>query len=296
MIRMDAHDVRRSPIAGSWYPGTPEALARDVDRYLAQVPAHATRIPGELVALVAPHAGYVYSGPVAAHAYKLLEGLAFDTVAVVSPSHRAYYAGNAVTEKQHYWTPLGTVPVDEDLVAALARRAPVVRVSQDAEHSLEIQLPFIQRTLGEGWTLLPIMMGADHSLPACRALADGLAAALKDRRALLVASTDLSHFHNEATAHRLDQVVLDRVNAFDPEGLAQELVSNTCEACGGGPTVAVMLAARALGATDAQVLRYATSADVTGDRSNVVGYMAAAITRRGQRLEGNSRKGTEAAV
>ncbi len=277
MTQIDARDVRRSPIAGSWYPGTPETLARDVDRYLAQVPAQT--LPGALVGLIVPHAGYMYSGPVAAHAYKLVEGRSFDTVAVVSPSHRAYYRDNAITEKRYYWTPLGTVPVDEGLVGELARHAPVTRVPQDQEHALEIQLPFLQRTLAEGWTLLPIMMGADHSLAACRVLGAGLAAVLQDRRALLVASTDLSHFHHETTAHRLDQVVLDRVNAFDPAGLAEALAANRCEACGGGPTVAVMLAAQALGATEARVLRYATSADVTGDRSNVVGYMAAAITR-----------------
>jgi AmmeMemoRadiSam system protein B len=249
-----------------------------VDRYLDQVPADATRISGELVALVAPHAGYVYSGPVAAYAYKLLKDRTFDVVAVISPSHRAYYRGNAITEKRYYWTPLGTVPVDEELITDLAQHAPVTRVPQDAEHSLEIQLPFLQRTLGEDWALLPIMMG-DHSLAACRTLGNGLAAALQDRRVLLVASTDLSHHHPDATARRLDQVVLDRVNAFDPEGLAEDLESHACEACGGGPTVAAMLAARALGATDSTVLHYANSSDVTGDRSNVVGYMAAAITR-----------------
>jgi AmmeMemoRadiSam system protein B len=293
MVKIDAHEVRKSPIAGSWYPGTPEALGRDVDRYLAQVPAQ--DVPGELVALIAPHAGYMYSGPVAAYAYKLLEGRKFDVVAVVSPSHRAYYRDNAVTDKRYYWTPLGTVPVSEELVTALAERAPVSRVPQDQEHSLEIQLPFLQRTLGEGWALLPIMMG-DHSLTACRILGAGLASVLKDRSALLVASTDLSHFHNEAAAHRLDQVVLNRVNAFDPEGLAEDLASNICEACGGGPVIAAMLAARALGATQSKVLRHATSADVTGDRTSVVGYMAAAITRPGQHLEGNSRKGSDAAV
>jgi hypothetical protein len=276
MSNIDAHDVRKSPIAGSWYPGTPEALARDVDRYLAQ--ATAAELPGELVGLIAPHAGYVYSGPVAAYAYKLLENRSFDAVVVVSPSHRTHYRGNAITDKRAYWTPLGTVPVDEELVAALAQHVPVSRVPQDEEHSLEIQLPFLQRTLAEGWKLLPIMMG-DHSLPACRILGAGLAAALKDRSVLLVASTDLSHFHNEAAARRLDQVILNRVNAFDPEGLADDLALSICEACGGGPVIAVMLAARVLGATGSTALRYATSADVTGDRTSVVGYMAAAITR-----------------
>lgn len=274
-MKADSRDVRRSSIAGSWYPGTPENLARDVDRYLEQ--ASPPAIPGDLVGLVAPHAGYVYSGPVAAYAYKLLQDRSFDTVAVVSPSHQAYYRANAVTEKRYYWTPLGTVPVDEDLVTALAQHASVTRVPQDVEHSLEIQLPFLQHTLGEAWTLLPIMMG-DHSLPACQDLGAGLAAVLQDRNALLVASTDLSHFHPDATARRLDQVVMDRVNAFDPEGLAKDLASHACEACGGGPTVAVMLAARALGATHSQVLHYANSGDVTGDRFKVVGYMAAALS------------------
>ncbi len=280
MTQIDAREVRKSPIAGSWYPGTPEALTRDVDRYLAQ--ASAVSLPGELLGLIAPHAGYMYSGPVAAHAYKLLKDLTFDTVAVVSPSHRAYYRDNAITDKRYYWTPLGTVPVDEEVVAELARHVPLTRVPQDQEHSLEIQLPFLQRTLAGDWKLLPIMMGADHSLTTCRVLGTGLAAVLQGRRALLVASTDLSHFHPESTAQRLDQVILDRVNAFDPVGLAEALTTNRCEACGGGPMVAVMLAAQALGATAARVLRYATSADVTGDRSNVVGYMAAAIYRSSQ--------------
>ena len=277
MERINPRDIRRSVIAGSWYPGTKAELGRMLDGFLANVKKE--ELGGELMGLIAPHAGYVYSGQVAAYAYKQLEGLDFPIVAIVSPVHRMFVGRYAVTAKRYYETPLGLVEVSEELVEALDEAVGLNRVERDDEHSLEIQLPFLQRVLGR-FKLLPVMMG-DQSLPACRALGEALAGVLRGKRALLVASTDLSHFHPYDTAVRLDRVVLDHIEKFDPEGLALDLERGRCEACGGGPVIAVMLAAKALGANRARVLKYANSGDVTGDRWQVVGYMAGAIYKVG---------------
>ncbi len=270
-----AKDVRRSTIAGSWYPGSPERLGETVDRLLAN--AGSGQIKGELVGLIAPHAGYQYSGQVAAYAYVELQGREYEKVVLMAPSHRVYVGEFAVTSYAYYETPLGLVPVDGDLVAQLEVQIPLNKTDENIEHALEIQLPFLQRTLGE-FSLLPILMGG-QSWASSQELSEGLAKVLPGQNALLVASTDLSHFHDYRTAVELDKKVLARIEAFDPEGLSQGLAARRCEACGGGPVMAMMLAARALGADKAKVLEYKNSGDVTGDKFRVVGYAAAALCR-----------------
>jgi len=272
--------IRESVIAGSWYPGDPEVLRGQVLQFLAE--ATPPPFEGELVALISPHAGYMYSGQVAAYAYKLLKGKGYDVVVIVAPSHRAYFRGASVYPRGGYRTPLGIVPVAERLTGRLREVCPLVDYVPQAhaqEHSLEIQLPFLQVVLGE-FELVPLVMG-EHDFYTCEELAKAIVEVVKGERALLVASTDLSHFHPYPQAVALDKVVLEHVEAFDPEGLSRDLKSGRCEACGGGPMVAVMLAAKALGASRAKVLKYANSGDVTGDCSSVVGYMAAAIYRGG---------------
>jgi len=277
MNPVDRSQVRPSLIAGSWYPGHPAELRATIKRHLANV--EPMELGGELVGLIAPHAGYVYSGQVAAHAYKLLEGRDFDLVALVSPVHRLYLGPYMVTSYAYYETPLGLVPVATDLVERLGKTLRLTRVRRDDEHSLEIQLPFLQHLLGD-FRLLPIMLG-DQGWAACHQLASALVPLLVGEKALLVASTDLSHFHPYDRAVQLDQRVVARVEAFDPRGLSEDLAARRCEACGGGPVIAMMLAAQQLGANRARVLCYANSGDVTGDRSQVVGYMAAALFRVG---------------
>ena len=265
--------IRPSAIAGAWYPGTASKLAQTVDEFLAKAPI--PPVSGRLLGLIAPHAGYVYSGQVAAYAYRQLKGLHFDTVAVISPLHRTY-AGHFVTSGcSFYETPLGLVEIDADRVEALSDRLPLSYLQSDDEHSLEIQLPFLQRTLGD-FKLIPVMQG-DQSLAASEVLSAALADVLTGQQALLVASTDLSHFYPYERAVRLDRTVVDYINSYDPTGLNAALERGTVEACGGGPVVAAMLAARVLGADRARVLHYANSGDVTGDRSRVVGYLAGMI-------------------
>jgi AmmeMemoRadiSam system protein B len=267
--------VRPAAVAGTWYPGTASALAAAVDAHLAAV----TRdVAGDLVALVAPHAGLAYSGPVAAHAYHLLAGRRFDLAVLVGPSHFVAFDGVAVHASGGFDTPYGVVPVDADCAAALMRAVPLIHERPPAharEHSLEMQLPFLQR-MAPGIRIVPLVMGR-QTADTARGLADGLAAVLRGRSALLVASTDLSHYHDAATAARLDAVVIDHVSRLDADGLQAALDAHHGHACGGGPTVAVMRAAIQLGARDAEVLRYADSGDVSGDKSAVVGYLAAAF-------------------
>lgn len=270
-------NVRRSALAGTWYPGSAQELQHTVDGFLAR--ARDGRVEGDLIGLIVPHAGYAYSGQVAAYAYTQLTDRSYDTVILVGPSHRLYIGQYAASAEEGYQTPLGLVPLDQDALSRLESLIPLERIRENQEHCLEIQLPFLQRTLKD-FRLVPILMG-DHSLPACQRLGDALARVAReaDRSILLVASTDLSHFYDYNTARRLDSVFLARVNEFDPEGLARELETGRTEACGGGPAITVMLAARALGANKAKVLHYANSGDVTGDRWRVVGYAAGALYR-----------------
>ncbi|NIN69636.1 MAG: AmmeMemoRadiSam system protein B [Anaerolineae bacterium] len=276
MKGLDPKVVRRSVIAGSWYPGSASALASTIDGFMAAVDEGP--LEGELRGLISPHAGYSYSGGVAAYAYKQLEGKGYPTVVIVSPIHRHYGGRYLVTGNQYYETPFGMVKVDAQLVNKLDGEIELNFVDQDAEHSLEIQLPFLQHMLGE-FTLLPVMMG-DQGLGACRALSAALNKVLGEKEALLVASSDLAHLHDyeEVVAH--DRFVQGFVNDFDPEGLASSLAKNEAQACGGGPIVTVMLTARELGADSARVLKYMNSGDVTGVRAPgqyTVGYLAGVV-------------------
>jgi AmmeMemoRadiSam system protein B len=270
--------VRRAAVAGTWYPGQAAPLAAAVDAYLAAADREGARVDGDLAALIAPHAGLIYSGPVAAHAYRLLRGRAFDVAILVGPSHVAGFDGVALYASGAFETPFGAVPIDADCARAIAAATPVVREHRPPhlrEHSLEMQLPFLARVAPDV-PIVPLLMGYQTAATAA-ALGEALAVALRGRRALLVASTDLSHYHDAAAAAALDRVVTDCVRHFDVDGLQAALTATPAHACGGGPAVAVMRAARTAGARDAAILRYADSGDVTGDKSSVVGYLAAAF-------------------
>ncbi len=272
-------DIRKSIIAGSWYPGTPEALSSQILSFIKAVP-DTSGITGELIALIAPHAGYIYSGGVAAYAYKLLTTHPFTQVVIIAPSHRYPFTGASIDQKSGYETPLGIVPVDQSLAQAISAKSPIFHYVPEGhaqEHALEIQLPFLQKTL-KHFTIVPIIQGSQDA-STCEEMARVLAEILKGRKVLLVASTDLSHFHSYEQAKALDKKILDRVAAFDEKGLMQDLTEDQVEACGGGPIVTVMKTARFLSADQTTVLKYANSGDVTGDRSGVVGYMAAAIIK-----------------
>jgi AmmeMemoRadiSam system protein B len=274
--------VRPSPIAGTWYEGNPKALARVVDQYLDQ--AELPELSGKVIAVIAPHAGHIYSGPVAGYAFASVRGTTPDIVAVLSPMHQPYYETLLTTAHSAYETPLGRVPVDPDIVALLDSRLRtslgygLTPVAYDHEHSLEIELPFLQRALGAGFKLLPVMVRT-QSAQVSQQLGADLAETLRGKKALIVASTDLSHFYSQDEAVAFDTEMLRRIESFSPEEVFSAEKDKRGFACGLGALTAVLWAAKAMGASSVKVLRHATSGDVTGDYSSVVGYGSAVILK-----------------
>jgi hypothetical protein len=286
--------VRPAGVAGGFYPADPKELTQMIDGLLAHnsVP----QVPGPLVALICPHAGYMFTGPVAAACFAQLKGRKYNRVIVIAPSHYVNFHFSSIYDGDAYATPLGNVPVDQDFRAKLAKLSSDIKISdrghvqegENAEHALEVQLPWLQRTLGD-FKLVPIIMGdQDYGLERAlgRALAKPLLAETPELRAqtLIVVSSDLSHYHPYDYANNVDHQTLQAIENWDYLSLSRNFAMwergiQTWEACGGGPIVAGMIAAEAMGATHAQILKYANSGDSTGDKSRVVGYGAVAITR-----------------
>jgi len=270
--------VRRSIIAGSWYPGEPSVLTRDINGYFENVPD--AEIEGDITGLIAPHAGYMYSGQIAAYAYKLVRGRKYDAVILIGPSHRVAFSGVSIYSSGAYETPLGIVPVEEQLAAEIKKGEKVVVEFPDAharEHSLEIHLPFLQIALGP-FSFVPLVMG-DQSPAVCGKLAEAIYRAVRGRNVLMIGSTDLSHFHDDRKARDLDGIVLNHIRNFDPEGLLNNLYEDKTEACGGGPMAVTMLVSKKMGARHSRLLKYANSGDITGDKKSVVGYTSAVYYR-----------------
>ena len=272
--------TRPAAVAGTWYPGTAAALTREVERYLQDAPEWTS---GPIRAVIAPHAGLIFSGPVGAHAYKAASGCRFDTVVLAGPSHYVAFDGVSIYPRGAFATPLGDAEIDSGLSEALMA-SPAIRPMPSAhqrEHSLEMQLPFVRHLFPDA-RIVPLVMGF-QTRETITALAAALAQACTNDRVLIVASTDLSHFFDARTAQELDGRVSRHVAAFDADGLLEtfehypEHERGRFVACGGGPAIAVMMAARSLGATDARVLKYGHSGEISGDFDGVVGYLAAAF-------------------
>jgi AmmeMemoRadiSam system protein B/AmmeMemoRadiSam system protein A len=275
--------IRQAAVAGSFYPADPKELAKIVDRFLAG--AAVPSFDGPVVAVVSPHAGYEYSGEVAAYSYAAPKGRKTERVVVVAPSHYDAFSFVSVYNGCAYATPFGTIPVDKTFAAQLAAMSPLIKLSdrghrvsaEQREHSIEVQLPFLQRVLGP-FKLVPIIMG-DQSYGSCRALGLGLAKLIHEPETLIVASSDLSHYHTYDQAEKEDHKTLKAIEEWDYLNMAQNFEARVWEACGGGPIIATMIAAERLGANEAKVLKYANTGDVTGDRSRVVGYGAVALIK-----------------
>ncbi len=284
---MREHNVRPSVCADDrWYPRDAAHLRQWLDQFLANVPAHA--LDGELIALISPHAGYAFSGQTAAHAYKRFDGKSYRRVIVIGPSHFADYGAQAVNASHFYETPLGRIEVDEEAVAELDRRIGLNFVRYDREHSLEMQLPFLQRMLG-AFKLVPIMMSYPFYIVGIRArnACENLSAALApmlDEQTILIASSDLSHLHDYESVQYFDRQLEMYVQAYDIPGLIDFMSNEDHEAraCGDTAIVTAMMAAKARGANRVAILHRTNSGDVTGMRAPgqyTVGYMAAAIYR-----------------
>ncbi len=272
--------LRRSPVvAGSFYPSNPQRLSGDVDEFLKS--AEKKKLGGELVALIVPHAGYVYSGPVAAYSFAQLAGSGVELAVVLAPSHRARFNGASIWPSGVFETPLGEVPVDEVIGRELEKQ-PHIKFIKEAhlyEHSLEVQLPFLQKTLGH-FSLVPLIIGTVEP-DACAAIADELASVLRNeaRKYAVVISTDLSHYFPYERANALDGIFIRKLEGFDLAALAKSLASEESQACGEGPVLTGLSFAKMMGAREVQVLKYANSGDTAGGKDQVVGYLAAAVVK-----------------
>ncbi|HUU30348.1 MAG TPA: AmmeMemoRadiSam system protein B [archaeon] len=282
IIRAQAGEIRPPAVAGSFYPGDSLELSRMVSEMLTHSKLSQPRM--KPLALISPHAGYVYSGMIAAAGYKQLKDFSYSTVVIIAPSHREYFGFASVYPGSGYRTPLGVVGVDSVFAARLVEAGgDLVRKSSRGhsqgglgmgEHALEIQLPFLQLTLGD-FKLVPIIMG-EQPFALCKTLAEALAKVIGAREdVLIIASSDLSHFHTYREANRLDSKLASYVEHFDYLGLSSALDRREVEACGGGPILSVMMACEKLGARQVRILLTANSGDVTGDKDRVVGYLSA---------------------
>ena len=266
--------VRAAVVSGQFYPEKSELLKKQIRQFLSA--AKSAPVP-DVRALIVPHAGYDYSGQVAAEAYKLIEGRKFDNVVIIAFLHRVFSEGVLVDDIAAYETPLGRVPVDREFALEIQRLHPIFRNAIPGhleEHSLEVQIPFLQETV-PGLKIVPVYIGAQN-ITNITILAETLAKMLAERNSLVVATTDLSHFHPYGTASAKDKALIAMFEKGNAEAIYDAYAKEEAEACGMGPVLTSILLARKMKWSGPRLLRYANSGDVTGDRSSVVGYAAMA--------------------
>jgi len=282
MRTLRAKDIRAPAVAGMFYPDDAAQLRYEIEKLLAETPPQLPTSP--IIAAVAPHAGYMYSGPVAAYTFKALQaGYSLSsaenflpTIAIVAPSHRDVFPYISVFNGEAYRTPLGDVPIAHEIAATLiAANEKIIADGRGhhTEHALEVELPFLQM-IWPSFRLVPVVMG-DQDWESCQLLGEALAQLARTSPLFILASSDLSHYFTDEEAAQLDGRFIEHLQAFDPAALHQALATEECQACGGGPVVATMIAAKALGANQVDILRYQNSGDASGDYHTVVGYLAA---------------------
>lgn len=268
--------IREAVWAGKFYDAKPEALSQHIENLLQNVKKRPS-FPGKILALIAPHAGYIYSGRVAASAYSLIQGKGYETVIIIGPSHYYGFRGCSIYLQGGYKTPLGLVQIDKDLASRLSKASGFKYIPQahQEEHSVEVQVPFIQKTLPQA-KIVPIVMG----LPAKKtivALADALSKVIQEEKTLVIASTDMSHFFPKKRANDTDAKTISLIQSFKTNTLIRKLERGENIMCGGGPVASSLLYSKKKGKAEVDVLRYADSSQFGGQESQVVGYLAAAI-------------------
>ena len=291
LVSSCVEEKTRSPaVSGMFYPSNVSTLKDEVDKFLQR--AEKEVIEGKLIALIVPHAGYIYSGPVAAYAYKQLEGKKIDTVILIGPSHYVRFPGVSVGNYGYYQTPLGKVAVNTKLAERMMEGSKLIDFHPPAhqrEHSLEVQLPFLQRILTD-FKILPLVIGSP-ALETCRGLSEVLLKETEGKNILLIASTDMSHYHPYDEACRIDNLTIKELEKLNPQSLYHKLVAEECELCGAGAVIATLFYAQAKAGNEIKILKYANSGDTGGDKRRVVGYLSAAIfTQKGRKEMINENK------
>ncbi|MFH1397436.1 MAG: AmmeMemoRadiSam system protein B [Candidatus Omnitrophota bacterium] len=298
-----AEEIKQPNVAGKFYPDNSRELSGQVDKYLTE--AEPETINGEIFALVVPHAGYDFSGPTAAYAYKLVKDLPYKTVIIIAPSHYYGFRGVSVYPSGFFRTPLGDIEIDKDFASKLLYRDPEILFEPQPfaqEHSVEVQLPFLQRSLSD-WKIVPIIMG-DCTLLTCKKLAGLIKEAVGLRKdVLVVASTDMYHGHDYQECPIVDNLTSSLLNNLDDEGLYYGLREGKLQLCGGLPVVTTLILAKSLGHIESKLLKYTNSAEVTGNKIKgvwTVGYSSWAIDasteqgidpEQGRRVDQSQNKG-----
>ena len=267
--------IRKAVWAGQFYEKRAEILSQQIDQFLDN--AKKMPSPGEeILALICPHAGYVYSGQTAAHAYRLIQGKDYESVIIIGLSHRYGLKGCSIYPKGGYETPLGTAEIDESLAAEISKASgfKYIPKAHQMEHSVEVQIPFIQKTLPQA-KIVPIVMGYPTKKTIIR-LADALIEVLPGKNAMIIVSTDMSHFFPKKKANDTDSKTISLIQSFETSALIKRLEKGENIMCGGGPVVSSLLYARERGEAKVEILHYTDSSQLGGE-SQVVGYLAAAI-------------------
>jgi len=268
--------TRPAVLAGSWYPGNPNDLTKTIQHYVNQVKS--SKIKNPIRGLISPHAGYVYSGQVAAHSFKQIENQAYDVVVVLAPLHRMPVGRYVVNRADAYETPLGRVSLQRDIIRQLSEKVDLTFVDHEEEHAIEIQLPFLQTVLPE-LNVLPIMVGFAE-MNQCDDLIKGLTQILKDFKSLIVISTDLHHISNYNEVVAKDKEVIQALESYKMPRIRERLNQADCSVCGRVPLTIGLSVLKNLGAKNLQILYHTNSGDVTGERlagQYTVGYLAAAV-------------------
>ena len=280
--------VRRPAVAGTFYEGTKKALLKQIeDCYThslgpGKLPVISSKKEGKIMGLVSPHAGYLYSGPVAAWGfYQIVREEIPEVVVILGPNHRGFGAGVAIAGKGRWQTPLGESQVEEELAEKIMELSPLIREDEKAhqrEHSLEVQLPFLQYSYGERCKIVPIcMMQQDQS--TSQKVGETLSEVLKGKNSLIIASTDFTHYQPKDIAQRQDKKALEAILSLSPKDLTRAVSRYRISMCGPGPVMAMLTATSLLGAKKATLSKYATSGDITGDYEAVVGYASVIIEK-----------------
>jgi len=280
--------VRRPCQAGAFYAGTAESLKKQIENCFlhelgpGKIPETIKTGPRQVVGLVCPHAGYMFSGPVAAHAYyKLALDGKPDIVVLFGPNHTGYGSALAVMNEGFWRTPLGDVEIDAELANQIVDESHIIDVDDSAhrfEHSIEVQLPFLQYLYGSEFKIAPICF-LMQDLSSARDVGQAVAKVLAGKNAVIIASSDMTHYEPQKSAETKDKMALEAVEAMDEAKLYSVVEAHRISACGYGPIAALITAAKNLGMKKAKLLCYKTSGDVIGDYSSVVGYATVCLTK-----------------